>query len=315
MDSEILNELCDRFSPEGALESLVDEINAAAKTDGLAFHLVHSDRNWYKLGGIVDPSGKRISDNLEEWVEAEASGDAMGLFARYGESGLKATAILGNTHYLVAPTGDKPTDFVQLQIDEIRETLDRELFDPASIPETLEDIIDPLDAIRVEPEPLTPPKFVFRTITDLSKLSGELTGEYTGDPRFKRFLAEWKRSAAARYARFCDKWAVEIIPYLTGMGDHRQDVKLLSADMKLLDRLDLGHLPTNQPIYPFLAKIDEQADYPMAWYFLMVAAGMMPYGAVKAVARELKEPHFGRPSMTPGDMALLQGWIEDPYHL
>jgi len=315
MDSKALIDLCERFPSEGALDLLVEEINETAQTDGLSFRLIHSDRDWYKLGGIVDKEGKRISDSLEEWVESEATGDAMDLFARYGEAGYKATAISGNTHYLIAPTGDKPTDFVQLQIDEVRETLDRELFDPATIPETLEDIIDPLDAIRVEPEPLSPPKFVFKTLTDLAAMGRELTGEYTGDPRFSRFLAEWNRSAAARYARFCDKWAVEVIPYLTAMGDHRQDVKLLSDDMKLLDGLDLAHLPKGQPIHPFLAKIDEQADYPMAWYFLMVARGLMPYGTVKALARELKEPHFGRPSMTPEDADLLNSWIEDPYHL
>jgi len=315
MDSKALQNLCDAFPPEGAIDQLVEEINQKTEPNGLAFRLIHSDLDWYKLGGIVDKNGTRITDNLEQWVESEAGGDAMDLYARYGESGYKATAISGNTHYLIAPTGDAATDFIQLQIDEVRETMDRELFDPATIPETLEDIIDPMDAIRVEPEPLSPTKFVFRTLTDLRALSGELTGEYTGDPRFKRFLTEWKSSAAARYARFCDKWAVEVIPYLTAMGDHRQDVKLLSADMKYLKGLDFGHLPKDQPIYPFLSKIDEQADYPMAWYFLMVASGIMPYGTVKALARELKEPHFGRPSMTPSDMALLTSWIEDPYHL
>ena len=67
---------------------------------------------WYRLGGIVDPSGHRVSDSLESWVEDaldERDGNMGQLIDDFSGQELYATRLVGQTHYLVAQSGEAAT--------------------------------------------------------------------------------------------------------------------------------------------------------------------------------------------------------------
>jgi hypothetical protein len=56
---------------------------------------------WYRLGGIVDAAGQRVSDSLESWVEDaidERDGDIARLIDDFAGQALYATRLVGQTH-------------------------------------------------------------------------------------------------------------------------------------------------------------------------------------------------------------------------
>ncbi|MBK9027513.1 MAG: hypothetical protein IPN98_06505 [Propionivibrio sp.] len=65
---------------------------------------------WYRLGGVLDKDGNRISDSLENWAENaldERGGDFGQLTDDFADQQLYATRLMGQTHYLVAAAGDR----------------------------------------------------------------------------------------------------------------------------------------------------------------------------------------------------------------
>jgi hypothetical protein len=70
--------------------------------------------------------------------------------------------------------------------------LDRVLFDPDWLPESIEELVAPLDYPRLEPEPVGGPSFVLRQVTRVGALvESSNVGERTG-----RFLEDWDRVPA-----------------------------------------------------------------------------------------------------------------------
>ena len=79
---------------------------------------------WYRLGGIVDANGHRVTDSLESWVEDaldERDGDIGRLIDDFTGQELFATRLVGQTHYLVAPSGERSDDFLQLENEDVKE--------------------------------------------------------------------------------------------------------------------------------------------------------------------------------------------------
>ena len=74
---------------------------------------------------------------------------------------LYATRLVGSTHYLVAPAGENPADFLQLEIEELQEVRSHRLGegDPAS----LNELVDPA-ALPPRPHPLGLPVYRFRRL-------------------------------------------------------------------------------------------------------------------------------------------------------
>lgn len=314
IDETLLAEACGKLPAGSDTSPLLDCINAHA--GALGFRLALTERDWYRLGGVVTADGERIADDLESWVEEEAAGDVIDFVARYGDAGYLATAFLGKTHYFIAPTGDGHMDFVQIEVEEIQEVVERHLLDPEQIPDTVEDIIDPLEEAEVYHKPLTEPRYVFRRVTYFADKVGELTSEYTGDHRFTRFLEEWEHSSAGNAIAFHDHWVVTVIPYLDTRGDHMHEVKLLSQDHSMVANIDTRHLVDDggQRLADLVHGIDRDAEYPMAWYFLMLAYNYLPYKTVTALHDHVLGA--GQYSyLRDRDMKVLEHWIEDPYHL
>ena len=118
----------------------------------------------------MTPGGERIADELEAWAEtglADCDGDMDAFIERHGGAGLLATRHSGRTHYFVAPYGPGPADFLQLEIEELHEVLDRRLLSGDDPPADLQELIDPLHPATLEAHPVAPPHYRFRRLTDM----------------------------------------------------------------------------------------------------------------------------------------------------
>jgi len=312
-DKEVLIEACASTQPESDTNLLVQAINKALP--GFDFHLTFTEKDWYRVGGIVTGDGERISHTLEEWVEEKSDGNAMDLVAEYGDEGYCATSLSGKTHFLSAPIGDGPLDFIQIEVEEVQETIDRELFDPDNIPDTLEDIIDPLDFVELDHRPLSDPKYVFKNAYNFSEEGPELTSEFGGDRRFKRFMEDWQASTASNDTPFYQHWAITAQSFLRDVGEHRKEVKLFSPHADSIHAYDMSGMSKSGPIVQMLDSLDKQAGFPMAWFFLMLTKKFMSYPMVKSIREEISWSRSDFAFFNEEDRAILERWIDDPYNL
>ncbi|MCW9033401.1 MAG: hypothetical protein OQK35_08600 [Alphaproteobacteria bacterium] len=313
LNMEALTQACNSTVPGQDITPLLEAINNTIP--GYEFHLTFTEKDWYRVGGIVTTDGERIAENLEEWVEVTTDGNVMDLVAEYGDESYCATALSGKTHFLSAPTGDKDLEFLQIEVEEVQETMDRELFDPNNIPDTLEDIIDPLNFIEIEHKPISSPKYIFKNAICFSDITTELTSEYSGDPRFKRFLEEWERSSAGKNTEFYKHWAIEILPILRDVGEHRHEVKLFSPHADAIHAYDMSGMSKSGPIVQMLNSLDKESGFPMAWYFLMLTKKFMSYAMVKSINEEIRWSREDFAFLADKDRQLLENWVEDPYNL
>lgn len=313
LSEEALKRICRQTQPEPRPDALAGCIGEALP----GHHVTHllTEENWYRIGGVVAADGTRIADSLEDWVAAESGGDLELLIGKHGDSGLLATAHAGRTHFFVAPTGDGPLDFLQIEVEEVAEIVDRPIFPADNLPESLEEVIDPLNPPPFEAKSLGRPVYQFRQAVLMSDLAGELTSEYTGDPGFRRFMRDWEESTAVESTRFCYQWVVTRQPYLTGTGDHVLAVRLLSPLVERAKNATPERLDPHRGLPEFMHDLGHRAGYPLAWFFLMIACRFLPYAAAAAVHRDLTGAGEGAGFLAERDMHVFGRWIEHPYYL
>lgn len=311
LDAESLSRICAATEPAPTPDLLIKNINAAAGARD--FSLTFTDRGWYRLGGIVDAEGRRIADSVEDWVTAEGGDDIIGLAARHADSGHIATAISGKTLYLSAPTGPRALDFLQIEVEELHEVTDHELFDAERVPDTIEDIIDPVDARAVPRKEVAPPRYHVKQLLDFSSLGEELTSEFAGDPAFRRFLRDWEQSSAGDRKPFHKCWAVEVLPVLADVGEHKNKVRLLSPHADAVHTFDMSGRGAGGSIFKMLASLDREAGYPMAWYFLMLTKKFMSRAMLTAIREEITWSRRDMSFLEPRDRRILDSWIDAPY--
>lgn len=313
IDEHRLAETCRAVAPEPGHPALVRAVRGLLPA--LEISRLPIEDEWYRLGGVVNEAGERVADDLEAWVEEESEGDVDILMARYGEAKYFATCLIGRTHYLLAPTGMGAMDFLQIEVEEAEEMFDHPLFDGRSLPDNLEDVIDPLDCRHDSRRALAPPRYALRRATLFAERVGELTSEFTGDPRFRRFLDEWGASSAGQAARFCDHWALTVFPYRDSFGDHKSEVKPLSPHAGLVAGMERGDPQAGATLAESLHAIDREAGFPMAWYFLMLTRNYLPYKVIHAIHDTFSGRDGGYAVLPERDLAILEGWTRDPYHL
>lgn len=309
IDTDRLAAACRELAPTPNHASLV---KAARQLTGLDLTLACVDADWYRLGGVVDAQGRKVADDLEDWAVAEAAGDVTALFTRFGDAGLRFTRHTGRRVYLTAALGADPLDFVQIEVDQVQEKICRPLFEDDSIPDTIHELesLPPIpDAV-----PLTQPAYVFRRVTDVAAMP-ELVSEHKGDPRLKRFAAEWAASSAAGSGHFCERWALRVTPYRNSDGEHVLEGKPVSSLKVELPDLQAAreHAVDYHPARSVLA-IDREAGFPMAWYFLQVARHFAHYRCIVDVRDDFLKGGPGIAPLPEADARVVERWIDDPYN-
>ncbi len=309
IDTDRLAAACRELAPTPSHASL---LKAARQISDLELKLACVDTDWYRLGGVVDARGHKLADDLEDWVAAEAGGDVAALFTRYGDAGLRFTRHTGRRVYLTAALGPDPLDFVQIEVDEVQEKICRPLFEADSIPDTVTELesLPPIpDAV-----PLTKPAYVFRRATHVGAMP-DLVSEQKGDPRLRRFAAEWAASSAGSSAHFCERWALRVTPYRNSDGEHVLEGKPVTSLKVDLPDLQTAreHAVDYRPARSMLA-VDRAAGFPMAWYFLQVARHYAHYRCIVDVRDDFRKDGAGIPSLAVADARVVDRWIDDPYN-
>jgi hypothetical protein len=310
-----------------ALQLLIDELEATPprphhsgllETAGRAlpgqpFRFVLSRGGWYRPGGILRASGERVADQLEAWAEAELAdcdGDMDAFIERHGDEGLLATRHSGRTHYLVAPYGPAPADFLQLEIEELHEVLDRRLFPEGDPPADLQELIDPLQPSTLEAHPVAPPHYRFRRLTDMRYVLARLPAPIGQIHPLSRFLGEWMNSQTRSKHHFCDHWII-------ALREHQDRYRnpVLSASPVSLHARQLKPFHWNPQAHGLdaasqLLAFDRAAGYPGAWYFHMVAGSLTPRDIAPTLAGDLDA---GFNYLREQEAKLLVEWMRAPY--
>jgi hypothetical protein len=287
-------------------------VKAASAATGLDFKLAYVDDGWFRMGGVVDGHGRRLSDDIEDWVLGETGGDMVELFNRYADAGLRFTRVTGRRLYLTVATGPAPLDFLQVEIDQVQEMLCRPVFDGDTIPDTVEQlaVLPPWK----DATPLGQAHYVYRRVTRFTDMP-ELVAEHTGDLRLKRFIEEWSASSAGAASHFSEHWVLRVVPYRNSDGEHvLEAVPLSAAAVSVPDLADAREHDVDYNPARVLAAVDRDAGYRMAWYFLQIARHFAPYRVVVDARDGFNACKGGVAALPDKDAAILDRWVAEPYN-
>ena len=280
---------------------------------GCTFRYALNRGGWYRPGGIIQPDGTRIADNLESWAKAELAicdGDMHELAERHAGSGLLATRHTGRTHYFVAPYGPAPADFLQLEIEELQEVLDRKLIDASSPPEDLQELTEPILPETLEAQAVAAPRYLFRRLIDMRQTVARIAASDACNAGLPRLLSEWTHSSAAARGHFSDHWIIALREHQDRYRNPVTSVSLISCHDRALKlfqwNIELSGIEMSRQLQAF----DRAAGHPAAWYFHLVAGTITPPKIAYAVARDLDNQFNYLPD---SEAALLQSWVNSPY--
>ncbi|OYY93917.1 MAG: hypothetical protein B7Y41_09475 [Hydrogenophilales bacterium 28-61-23] len=310
---------------ESTVQRLIAEIEASTPRPHHASLLAAAERlipdcpcrfaltrgGWYRTGGLFRADGERLTDNLNDWLArelADCDDDVAEFMDRHTDGELVATRHTGRTHYFVAPYGAAPAEFLQLEVEELQEVLDRRLWDAASPPADAQELADPIKPASVPAQAVGAPYYRFRRLTDLRQVVARQSAPPGSLPALTRLMQEWAASRAG--AHFSEHWIVALREHqdrynnavlaATPVSRHERDLKPFhwNSDLRGLDAAKQ------------LQTFDRAAGYPGAWYFHLVAGGLTPRDMAFAVMRDI-ESGFGY--LSDVEAALLTGWLREPY--
>lgn len=275
---------------------------------GCTFRYALNRGGWYRPGGIISSDGARIADNVESWVRAQGADDVDELLERYAGSELRVTRHTGRTHYFVAAYGPAPADFLQLEIEELQEVLDRKLIDPDNPPEDIQELIEPVLPALLDAQAVGAPYYRFRRLIDVRRII--TTPAYGRNDGLPRLLSDWSRSSAAARGHFSDHWIIALREHQDRYRNPVTSVSLISCHDRALKlfqwNIELSGIEMSRQLQAF----DRAAGHPAAWYFHLVAGTITPPKIAYAVARDLDNQFNYLPD---SEAALLQSWVNSPY--
>lgn len=170
---------------------------------GCTFRYALNRGGWYRPGGIITADGNRIAESLGTWakIELAACGGDMGeLVERHADKDLLVTRHTGRTHYFVAAYGPAPSDFLQLEVEELQEVLDRKLIDADKPPEDLQELTEPIAPEVLEGQAVAAPRYRFRRLIDMRQTVARTASAESHNAGLPRLLSEWAHSSAATSA-------------------------------------------------------------------------------------------------------------------
>lgn len=304
---EALTGICSQADPAQGLEVLLQPIQAAMP--GLAFNHVMSRGGWHRLGGVVGADGQRVAGNIVQWVEQSCDGDIDELIAAHADSGYQATRLAGKTHFITAARSEAPQDFIQIEIEELHEVLDRPLIAEDWFPDSVEEFLEPLDYPKLAPEPVAPAYYQFRRITAIADLLGS-AGTGRRHDNLRRFFADWAASSAGETASFCDHWVLALREYRDQEGLVQLTSKPVATFSGELPELPQGEGIRGAELANAIHNYDRRLGYPFAWYFMMLGQKAGNYALADAVLADQMGAYEYLPAR---DLKVLRAWESRPY--
>lgn len=297
-------EACQSITAAEGVGALVQSIQALLP--GLGVHHVMTRSGWHRLGGVVDLDGRRIAHHITEWAEAESGGDIDELMLKLADVQYFATRLNGQTHYLVAQTGPSSRDYLQIEVEQLQEVLDRTISDPDWLPDSIADFVDPLDFPHLEPEPVGEPRLLFRRLVRVA----DLVASPDAGPRLVRFLNDWDRSSAAESDGFCHHWVLAIREYQDRDGDGHLSAKPVPVIASQVPVLPDAEVARGAGLANQIHGFDREVGYPFAWYFHMLTNRKVSHKLAEAVHADLMGAYDYLPAR---DLKVLRDWYQFPY--
>jgi len=279
------------------------------------FRHVLNRGGWHRAGGIVGGDGSHLSNNLEAWVNTELAkcNDDFGQFVqRYVGAGLLATRHMGRTHYFVAPYGPAPEDFLQLEVEELQEVLDRILIDPEQPPHDRTELVEPTAYAKLEAHPASTPSYRFVRLVDVRQVLARQNALSDGVSSLARFMSDWSQSRAAYHGYFCEHWLI------VGLEHYQPDAVTaftatpISVHTRTLKPFHWDNTKAGVELGNQIRDFDRAAGYPGAWYFHFITSKFVPDTLAIALKRDLDS---GYQYLAEKERGLLEKLVADPYRL
>lgn len=288
------------------IDELVSRLRATIPE--LTLGHVMSRGGWHRLGGVVDGDYRRVAQHIRTWSEGQSDGDVELLLDKCSELHGFVTRLEGLTHYLTAPTGEGAGDFIQVEIEQLQEVIDRTLWDPDWLPDDLEEFIDPMDYPRLEPEPVGAPRLLCRRVLPVR----DFLGSEDADRDIKRFFSDWERSSAGESAHLCDHWCLGIREFLDIGGEGHLKAKPVAVGAKCLPDLPEDSVARGSGLANLIHGFDRTVGYHFAWFFHMLTRRRVSFKLAEAVHAD----QMGAFDYLPArDLAVLRDWYDRPYSL
>ncbi len=314
-------EYCKSLAPTVVETCAVTPVNAGPGTLAKALRSALPDwkfrhalarGGWYRLGGIVDAEGRRISDSLEAWVEeklAAHAGDLHQLIDNSAGRTLYATRLVGQTHYLVASAGDDHAGFLQLEIECLQEMRGHQLF--ADEPGSVEELVDPRGG-NESLVPLGMPYYSFRRLQHIGAFMKRMLDQKAEAAPIHRMIDDWKQSSAGHTSSFSNHWVIATREHLDRFHQpvfRAQPIATMSGDPP---EFDTAQGTNGLKLQGALTQFDRAAGYPMAWYFHMLTTKAVPHWVAQTT---VEDSLSGFAYLPQRDADVVRGWLHRPYSL
>lgn len=307
-NNQQLVELCSKTDTSQGISAILKGLENIFPD--LVFEHVLSRGGWYRLGGVVDENYNRVTDNIASWAEQESDGDPEQLLLKYIDATYFATRLSGTTHYLTVSTGDKPEQFIQLEVEEIQEVLDRPLVERDWYPDSMQDFLDPLDYTKLEPEPVGSSRYLFRRITNMDQLVHQTAIESRHLNNIRRFLTDWQHSSAGDSAHFCRHWVLALREYADRDGYRQVNAKPVPTNSKGPGELLQIEGKSGADLATAIQRYDNAIGYHFSWFFMMLSNQSENFVLADAVLRDQSDEYDYIPEK---DLQVLSSWGADPY--
>jgi hypothetical protein len=305
---EHLTDLCCQVNPIDGYTKLEEALQSAFGDVGLKWVITRG--GWHRLGGVVDGEYAPIAPNLRKWTEEVAGGNVDELIYSYRDSGYFITHLAGKSHYFTLPTGDRPEQFIQIEVEELQEVIERPLIDHGWFPDGLEEFLDPLDYPYLEPEPVTPPYYRFRRMIEMDKMLDVPADSDRKLNNLRRFFDDWQQSSAGEAVEFCRQWVLLLSEYQDSYGEFRLNARPMAKLHGALPALPDGAYLSGAALANAIHGYDRKVGYPFAWFFNMLSRKSSNYSVAEAV---LKDQMGAYDYLPVRDLKVLRGWEERPY--
>lgn len=280
-----------------------------------AFRYVLTQSGWHRAGGVLGPDGKHLSHNLEAWVNAELAkcADDFGQFVEhFTAAGLLVTRHIGRTHYFVAPYGQAPEDFLQLEVEELQEVLDRKLIDPEQPAHDRTELVEPTAYVKLEAHPAGSPYYRFVRVTDIRQVLARQNAQGNEVSPLARFMSDWSQSRAADRGHFCEHWLITGLEQYSPDTSTALDARPMSVHTRTLKPFPWDNSKVGVELGNQIRDFDRAAGYPGAWYFHFVASKLVPDTLATALKRDLDS---GYHYLAAKEQGLLERLAADPYRV
>ncbi|MGF1547987.1 MAG: hypothetical protein ACFCUG_11750 [Thiotrichales bacterium] len=278
-----------------------------------AFALALTRGGWHRAGGVFRPDGIRLAYDLGAWITDElehSNGSFDDLIERHLGAGLVVSRQQGRTHYFVSSYGPDPADYLQLEIEELQEVMDRKLMHPLEPPLNPAELLDPPRPHSVGAQPVGATRYHFRRLVDMRRVVVQQATYNDGPSPLKRFLAEWAECARQGKARFSDHWILSLREHVDRYYQQRISAEPVSRHARKLKSFEWHAEARGAELARQLEAFDRVAGYQMAWYFHMVAGGFTPLATAYTIVEDYVE---GARYLGDQACALTKRWLVEPY--